>query len=142
MTKAKLDTALISRMTGGLWHDNSEKSEPVKEKSASISFYRQVPEHEERGNKDISEPVAKLKKFIEEYYVEINPNTGKPQTFEEYIFELIADAKNGLRHGIKLGDDYIKEVNLEFLDELESYLVTWQKLKTQPSSQTAIKGIY
>lgn len=39
--KTTLDTALISRMTGGLWHDKSEKSAPIKEKSVSFSFYRQ-----------------------------------------------------------------------------------------------------
>ena len=126
-----LDTALISRMTGGLWHDNSEKSAPIKEKSASIPFYRQAPEHEEQESRDIAEPVAKLKKFIKEYYVEINPNTGKPQTFEEYIFELITEARDDLRRG----NYFVKETQIEFLGELESYLTIWQGLKTRPSSK-------
>ena len=126
-----LDTALISRMTGGLWHDNSEKSAPIKEKSASIPFYRQAPEHEEQESRDIAEPVAKLKKFIKEYYVEINPNTGKPQTFEEYIFELITEARDDLRRG----NYFVKETHIEFLGELESYLTIWQGLKTRPSSK-------
>ncbi len=129
--KTTLDTALISRMTGGLWHDKSEKSAPIKEKTASFPFYRQAPEHEEQESRDIAEPVAKLKKFIKEYYVEINPNTGKPQTFEEYIFELITEARDDLRRG----NYFVKETQIEFLGELESYLTIWQGLKTRPSSK-------
>ena len=125
--KTKLDTTLISRMTGGLWHDKSEKSAPIKEKSVSIPFYRQALEQEEQESKDISEPVSKFKNFIKEYYVEINPNTGRPQTFEEYIFELITDAKDDLRRG----NYFVKEAQLEFLEELEGYLTVWQKVKSQ-----------
>ena len=125
--KTKLDTTLISRMTGGLWHDKSEKSAPIKEKSVSIPFYRQALEQEEQESKDISEPVSKFKNFIKEYYVEINPNTGRPQTFEEYIFELITDVKDDLRRG----NYFVKEAQLEFLEELEGYLTVWQKVKSQ-----------
>ena len=129
--KAKLDTVLISRMTGGLWQDKSEKSAPIKEKSTSIPFYRQALEQEEQEIKDISEPVSKLNNFIKEYYVEINPNTGKPQTFEEYIFELITEARDDLRQG----NYFDKEAHLEFLGELESYLTIWHGMKTRPSSK-------
>ncbi|MBR1486472.1 MAG: hypothetical protein IJ597_04375 [Synergistaceae bacterium] len=122
-----LDTALISRMTGGLWHDNSEKSAPIKEKSASIPFYRQAPEHEEQESRDISEPVAKLKNFLDGYYSEIHPITGKKQSVEEYLSEVITDAKDDLRRG----NYFVKEAQLEFLEELEGYLTVWQKVKSQ-----------
>ena len=129
---ATLNTALISRMTGGLWQDESEKSAPIKEKSASFLFYRQVPEQEqeEQESKDISEPVSKINNFIKEYYIEINPNTGKLQTFEEYLHELITEARNDLRRG----NYFDKDTQLEFLSELESYLTIWQGMKTQLSS--------
>ena len=122
-----LDTALISRMTGGLWHDNSEKSAPIKEKSASIPFYRQAPEHDEQESRDISEPVAKLKNFLDGYYSEIHPITGKKQSVEEYLSEVITDAKDDLRRG----NYFVKEAQLEFLEELEGYLTVWQKVKSQ-----------
>lgn len=110
MSKATLDMKLLSQVVNGLWpydseigHSQSkedlEKPAPVEEKTASFSFYRQAPEYEEQRNDDISEPIAKLRKFIKDYYVEINPNTGKKQTFEEYIFELIIDVREDLRRG-------------------------------------------
>ena len=122
-----LDTALISRMTGGLWHDKSEKSAPIKEKSVSISFYRQALEQEEQESRDISEPVAKLKNFLDGYYSEIHPITGKKQSVEEYLSEVITDAKDDLRRG----NYFVKEAQLEFLEELEGYLTVWQKVKSQ-----------
>ncbi len=134
--KSTLDTALISRMTGGLWHDKSEKSAPIKEKSASIPFYRQAPEHEEQESRDISEPVAKLKNFLDGYYSEIHPITGKKQSVEEYLSEVITEARNDL----SWGNYFNKEAQIEFLGELESYLTIWQEMKTRPSSKKAIKA--
>ena len=125
--KTKLDTTLISRMTGGLWHDKSEKSAPIKEKSVSIPFYRQALEQEEQESRDISEPVAKLKNFLDGYYSEIHPITGKKQSVEEYLSEVITDAKDDLRRG----NYFVKEAQLEFLEELEGYLTVWQKVKSQ-----------
>ena len=125
--KTKLDTTLISRMTGGLWHDKSEKSAPIKEKSVSIPFYRQALEQEEQESRDISEPVAKLKNFLDGYYSEIHSITGKKQSVEEYLSEVITDAKDDLRRG----NYFVKEAQLEFLEELEGYLTVWQKVKSQ-----------
>lgn len=129
--KTTLDTALISRMTGGLWHDKSEKSAPIKEKSASFPFYRQAPEHEEQESRDISEPVAKLKNFLDGYYSEIHPITGKKQSVEEYLSEVITEARNDLRRG----NYFNKEAQIEFLGELESYLTIWRGMGKRPSSR-------
>ena len=114
-------------MTGGLWHDKSEKSAPIKEKSVSIPFYRQALEQEEQESRDISEPVAKLKNFLDGYYSEIHSITGKKQSVEEYLSEVITDAKDDLRRG----NYFVKEAQLEFLEELEGYLTVWQKVKSQ-----------
>jgi len=129
--KATLDTVLISRMTGGLWHDKSEKSAPIKEKTASFPFYRQAPEHEKQESRDISEPVVKLKNFLDGYYSDIHPITGKKQSVEEYLCELITEARDDLRRG----NYFDKEAQIEFLGELESYLTIWQGMKARPSSK-------
>ena len=73
---------------------------------------------------------TKKQLIIKEYYIEINPNTGKLQTFEEYLHELITEARNDLRRG----NYFDKDTQLEFLSELESYLTIWQGMKTQLSS--------
>lgn len=129
MDKSKLNEALLAEMLGlkdiPKKTDERNQSElkpenldalpeikeplPVKEKLPSFFSYRQE--------------LKSLEDFLKEYYSEIHPITGKPQTVEEYIFELITDARNDLRRG----NYFDKKTQLEFVEELENYLLTWQK---------------
>ena len=63
MSKCKLNTALISRMTGGLWSDDktqiskSEKLLPIEEKKSSFSFKGQASKPEQEAKRILSEAV-------------------------------------------------------------------------------------
>lgn len=129
--KAKLDTALISRMTGGLWSEEKAestpeaKAEPIKEKSASLSFLQGTEQGQEQSNISDPVPVAELKKFLKGGYNEIHPITGKPQTVEGYLRELIEESRDDLRRG----NYFDKRGATDFLRELESYLITWREMQ-------------
>ncbi len=124
--KKELDIDLLMSLYSGDKTDETTpeaKAEPIKEKSASFSFYRQVSEQEESNA--ISEPTFKLRNFLDGYYSEIHPITGKKQTIEEYLREIITEARNDLRRG----NYFDKEAHLEFLGELESYLTIWREIR-------------